>query len=1180
MRKINIFLALGEKDVRDDKNEISSYINHLNDKYEDKDIYIRLITDDDIDKKLKDITEEDINKSEMFFIIFGNDIKDEALKEFNLAYDKFKKDSNPKIVTFSKKINKRKEKVTDFLEKLGNKLGHYYNEYEHIDSIKLELVEQLESIGLKEFKLVTKDGKVYLNDEKIVDLDNIPMFFNNEQLTKLKEEYKELEDKYWSLKRKINLENEQIDESELQEVSEKYINTKNNIDYLEKKIFSLSQTFVNVSGKGILTKKQVYARECLEKGNLEEAENILDLKSIEEDIKNVEEFQKEVRSKIKGHIQELILRADTYKLDIANPNRFEEIIASYEKAIKAEKENNLPRETLKIYAEYCEEQECYEKAAELIDMYIKYLEAEQLSVDPDLYLELENNYTMSNQFDYALKQYEIIKEILSKNFDDLLYVKSELYHADMLAKQLENNQISLKIANESSRCYSNLIKYFLKKELYYIDDNFAYLYIKANYHIGKYIKENVSYLKKAFHYYMDAAVRWIEEKKFKDRSKFKDINEMTMMIFTNYAEFQEKHGEYADALKYYEKSFDILEKIFQEKPEVYSDFLGNLSDKLDKLYDKYDLFDRKIQYDDKYADIIENQITIFNKNDEIKKIYHEALLYNMINKYSTLKNKEGFKYTIDGAKKKIEYQKELLEKLKKSNFDFAKKEYEKQKGNLKQYNEYLEKLKELENTSIKLIQEKIDEGDKNILEEKYQDTINSNFLITNDMFKSKDVFTNWTNLRTMEMFNEIFKQIVFCCIKLNDNEQLLKCREQQVKFLDSIENNGKTEEVKTLIQKFKIEPEYSLASLYFNKKYFKKALIEYEKLERIQDIFKKIKFDGYSEGDLEKTRELKILTLISLKKYKEAEELKYNTLRDLDSLISIYADGKGADSKFRKIKLSILKNTKELHNKKSKYDEIGEIEVNVQDESGKNLKNTSVLVTGKDYSHEVNFNGYGVIYHKIKPGNYKAKLTKIPDGYEAKENEFDVTVDVGEVPKITFNLEKIMGTISVKVIDDDNNPMKNCFINIYDSDGCYITEVETDEYGLAKITISTGKFYIKQVKNIPCYHIDDTLYKFVVSKENRTFDVTLINKKYKGRVAMQVKDIKGNPIKDLKCGIYDENKKLIIEIVTNEKGQMGARNLRIGTYYYKLEGKKKYVEFQIKEKDEIVIFNIIGETNE
>ena len=315
MRKINIFLALGEKDVRNDKNEIGSYINHLNEKYEDKDIYIRLITDDDLEQDLKSIINDEVNNSEIFFIIFGDSIKEDAINEFNLAYDKFKKESNPKIVTFSKKIDNRNESVTEFLSELGDKLGHYYNEYEHIDSIKLELVEQLESLGLKEFNLVTKDGYVYLNDEKVVSLDNIPMFFNNEHLTKLKEEYKELESKYWSLKRKIKKEPSEELEKQLQEVSKNYINTKNNIEYLEKKIFSLGQTFVSISGKCILTEKQIYARECLENGDLEEAEKVLDIKIIEKDIKRAEELQEEVKNKIKGHIQELILRANTYKVD-------------------------------------------------------------------------------------------------------------------------------------------------------------------------------------------------------------------------------------------------------------------------------------------------------------------------------------------------------------------------------------------------------------------------------------------------------------------------------------------------------------------------------------------------------------------------------------------------------------------------------------------------------------------------------------------------------------------------------------------------------------------------------------------------------------------------------------------------------------------------------------------------
>ncbi len=1180
MRKINIFLALGEKDVKDDKNEISSYINHLNDKYEDKDIYIRLITDDDIDKKLKDITEEDINKSEMFFIIFGNDIKDEALKEFNLAYDKFKKDSNPKIVTFSKKIDKRKESVTNFLEKLGNKLGHYYNEYEHIDSIKLELVEQLESLGLKEFNLTTKDGLVYLNDEVVVNLDNIPMFFNNEHLTKLKEEYKELEDKYWSLKRQLKKEPSDELEKELQEVSEKYVNTKKDIDYLENKIFSLSQTFVNISGKGILTGKYIYARECLENGDLEETEKVLDLKEISEDINNNHNLIEDVKTKIKGHIQELILRANTYKVDIKNPNRNEEIIKSYEMAIQAEKENGLPRDTLKIYAEYCEEQENYEKAAELIDLYINYLKSEQISVDPDLYLELENNYTMCNKFDDALKQYNIINEILSKNFDDLLYVKSQLQYGDTLARRIQKNQFEFKDIFECPNTYSNLVKHFYKNSLYNKNDAFSYLFIKSNYRTGKYLKDITNKFSKSFHIYMDRAVEWIEEKKFKDRSQFKDLDELTMMIFKNYAEYQEDHNEYADALKYYEKAFNTLEKIFTDKPEVYSDLLSEILDKLNPLYDKYNLYDRKVECNERYANIIENHVTVYYNTDEQKNSFNFSLLAATINRYIALIIREKNNCSIESVEKAIDYREEFIKELKKSNIELAKNELEFQLNKLKDDKKLLDVIRNYEKKGIKEVQNRISEGNNYNKEEKYQETISSNSSFINNYLNYKDSIKTWSNFRTVSMFNNLFIQITYACMMLGDDEQSIKYHEQQIKFLDDVENNGNHEKVKTWIENLKILPEKELASIYFNRKEYKKALRVYDNLESIQDTFKKIRYDGYKEGDLEETRQNKILTLVALKKYKEAEELKGNTLYDLDHLINIYNDGKGANYKYRKIKLDILKNTKELHNKKSQYNEIGEIDVNVRDENGKNMKNASVLITGDNYSYEANLNGNGITFINIKPGKYTAKLTKLPFGYMAKEKEYSVNVEVGEVPEITFNLEKIVGKLFVKFLNDNGEPLADCKLEIYDEEEYYLTEIITDENGYGEVTLDAGKYYALQTDGPVGYIIDVTIYEFTISEEHLEEKITLVNERYKGKVQFEVKDIKGNPIKDLKINIYDYQKKLILNITTNKDGFAGVKFVPFGTYYYKLEGKKKYVEFQIKEKDEIVKFNIVGEKNE
>ena len=781
---------------------------------------------------------------------------------------------------------------------------------------------------------------------------------------------------------------------------------------------------------------------------------------------------------------------------------------------------------------------------------------------------------MCNKFDDALKQYNIIKEILSKKFDELLYVKSELYHADSLAKQIENGNITFKIAHECPNSYKNLINYYYQKKLYYINDTYAYWFIKTNYHMGKYIKEYLLYYKSVFHYYMDTAVLWIEGKKFKDRSQFKDLDEMTMMIFRNYAEFQEEHMEYADALKYYEKAFDIVEKIFTDKPEVYSNFIDNILDKLNPLYDKYNLYERKIEYSEKYANIVENKIMNFClKDDKQHEKFSRSLLINMVNKYTALIDKEGSKCSIEGQEKAIDYRKELIKELKKSSIAYAKDELIKQEEYLKRNEELLEVIKDIEEKGIKALKEQINDGENLIRENKYKETIDLQTSFIDTYLKNKNEIKTWRNYRTILMFNELYNQIIKCARTLENKKIEIEWLEKQNKFLEDLENNGTNK--KTLIKNIIINSEYDLAILYFNNKEFKKELKDFKKLESIQDIFKKIRYDGYKEGNLEETKKLEILTLISLKKYKEAEELKYNTLKDLDYLISIYNDGKGADSKFRNIKLSILKETKGLHNEKSKYDEVGEIAVNVQDENGDNLKNASVLMTGDNYNYEADFNGNGIYFTRVKPGKYKATLTKIPKGYTAKEKEYIVDLGVGEVPEITFKLEKLFGKVSLQLLDDANNPLSGFKFKFYNEDLKFVKSLITNENGQFEDTFEAGYYYVQQTDGQPGYDLDERVFDFTISEEKREVKTTLYNKRHTGRLAIEVKDKKGNFIKNFKINLYNNQREIMKSVLTNDKGQVGIKSIPLGTYYYQKENDEKMIKFQLKEKDEIVLHHIV-----
>ena len=57
--------------------------------------------------------------------------------------------------------------------------------------------------------------------------------------------------------------------------------------------------------------------------------------------------------------------------------------------------------------------------------------------------------------------------------------------------------------------------------------------------------------------------------------------------------------------------------------------------------------------------------------------------------------------------------------------------------------------------------------------------------------------------------------------------------------------------------------------------------------------------------------------------------------------------------------------------------------------------------------------------------------------------------------------------------------------------------------------------------------------------------------------------------------LKNSDKDEIVTITTNKNGQAGAKNLPLGKYYYKFIDQDEMNEFIIKEKDEIVIKDVI-----
>ena len=198
MKTIKLFLASSIVEFEHERKELGDYIRTLNDHYMEcgSDIYIKLEVCEDLSNALaKERKQEEYNKkireSDFFYILFGKAAGEYTIEEFDVALEHFKETESPRIYTYFQKLPdgvEAADSVKRFMERLDKELGHYYSQFSHIDSIKLNMLIEITRSKAVSGKLDIKDGKALLNGKEMLSLDNVPIFRNNEELQKLREE--------------------------------------------------------------------------------------------------------------------------------------------------------------------------------------------------------------------------------------------------------------------------------------------------------------------------------------------------------------------------------------------------------------------------------------------------------------------------------------------------------------------------------------------------------------------------------------------------------------------------------------------------------------------------------------------------------------------------------------------------------------------------------------------------------------------------------------------------------------------------------------------------------------------------------------------------------------------------------------------------------------------------------
>lgn len=152
-----------------------------------------------------------------------------------------------------------------------------------------------------------------------------------------------------------------------------------------------------------------------------------------------------------------------------------------------------------------------------------------------------------------------------------------------------------------------------------------------------------------------------------------------------------------------------------------------------------------------------------------------------------------------------------------------------------------------------------------------------------------------------------------------------------------------------------------------------------------------------------------------------------------------------------------------------------------------------------------------LIVNTAMDGTYKVDFIKhspVKDDYILYYlNGAQSLIYPGKFNDITFSItiEVSSGNVTINKTDSENvnrkeATLKGAKYGLYNEYGL-VTIVETDDSGLAVIdNLQFGKYYIKEIEPSLGYELDDNIYKFEITKDNKEVHITSLESIIKGKI--------------------------------------------------------------------------------
>jgi len=340
MEITKIFIAAQPDNLKSDISELGLFFLNINNCYVSKGHYFTPILNDTISDDATGDTENTDCALAFFLTRPGSELPD----TYKAALNSYNKTGKPKISVYIKNTGDEKPLLPATIEYSLNT-----NNYDHLDTLKLEILMQIKQLNLDGVDIHLEDGKAWQGNTVLLSLENVEAVSGYENLQNLKQKRAELESRYYAAKTRHA---ENPDDSDAYEAffeaSKQRGEAIQEIRDVEAQLFHMMEGMYEQTSHGKLTTRQAEGYRLIERGLLNEARAVLDFDAIISESRHHEELAEQAAKRAQDSVNELMQLKDVN----ATLLDWDAVDACYREAVRLEEKYNLPRIATMLYIEF------------------------------------------------------------------------------------------------------------------------------------------------------------------------------------------------------------------------------------------------------------------------------------------------------------------------------------------------------------------------------------------------------------------------------------------------------------------------------------------------------------------------------------------------------------------------------------------------------------------------------------------------------------------------------------------------------------------------------------------------------------------------------------------------------------------------------------------------------------